>query len=73
MKKWMTLKIAQALQDSNISLKGVTKIIKKETKEQKGGFLEMLFGTFGASLLGNMLAEKRIVKAGYGNKKENEL
>ena len=49
------IKIAQALEDTNILLKGVTKSIKKETKEQKGGFLSMLLGTLGASLLGNLL------------------
>ena len=47
----------------------VTKIIKSETKEQKRRFLSMLFGTLGASLLGNILAGKGIVRAGYGNKK----
>ena len=31
------MKIVQALEDSNILLKGVTKTIKNETKEQKGG------------------------------------
>ena len=61
-------KIVQALKDSNILLKGVTKTIKNETKEQKGGLLNMLVGTLEASLLGNMLAGKGIVKAGYGNK-----
>ena len=50
-------------------LKRVTKRIKNKTKEQKGGFLNMLLGTLGASLLRNMLAEKRIVRAGFGNKK----
>ena len=63
------MKIVQALEDSNILLKGVNKTIKKETKEQKGGFSGMLLGTLGASLLGNMLAGKRIVRAGSGNKK----
>ena len=52
------IKIVQALEDSNMLLKGVTKTIKNETKEQKGGFLSMLLDTLGASLLGNMLAEK---------------
>ena len=56
----------QALEDSNILLKGVTKTIKNETKEQKEGFLSMLLGTLGASLLGNLLAGKGIVKAGSG-------
>ena len=50
------MKIVQALEDSNILLKGVSKTTKNETKEQKGGFLSMLLGTSGASLLGNMLA-----------------
>ena len=63
------MKIVQAIKDSNILLKGVTKTIKNETKEQKGGFLSMLLGTLGASLLGNILAGKGIVRAGSGNKK----
>ena len=64
-----TMKIVQALEDSNILLKGVTKAIKNETKEQKGGFLSMLLGTLGASLLGNLLTGKGIVRAGSENKK----
>ena len=63
------MKIVQALEDSNILLKGVTKTIKNETKEQKGGFLSMLLGTLGASLLGNLLAGKGTVRACSGNKK----
>ena len=63
------MKIVQALEDSNILLKGVTKTIKNETKEQKGGFLSMLLGTLGASLLGNLLAGKGIVRAGSAHKK----
>ena len=63
------MKIVQALEDSNILLKGVTKTIKNETKEQKGEFLNMLLGILGASLLGNLSSEKGIVKAGSGNKK----
>ena len=54
------MKIVQTLEDSNILLKGVTKTIKNETKEQKGGFLSMLLGTLGASLLGNLLSGKGI-------------
>ena len=63
------MKIVQALEDSNILLKRVTKTIRKETKEQKRGFLGMLLGNFGVSLLGNMLAGKVIVRADFGNKK----
>ena len=46
-------------------LKRVTKTNKNETKEQKDGFLSLLLGTLGASLVGNMLAGKGIVRAGY--------
>ena len=63
------MKIVQALEESKILLKGATKTIKVKTKEQKGGFLSMLLGTLGASLLGNLLAGKGIVRAGSGNKK----
>ena len=66
------MKIVQALEDSNILLKGVTKTIKNETKEQKGGFLSMLLGTLGASLLGDLLTKtlsrKGTVTAGEGIK-----
>ena len=55
------MKTVQALEDSNMLLKGVTKSIKIETEEHKGGFLSILFGTLGASLLGNILARKGIV------------
>ena len=61
------MKIAQALEDSDILLKGVTRTIKNETKEQKGGFVSMLLGTIGASLLGNLLTRKGTVRAGEGS------
>ena len=63
------IKIIQALENSNILLKGVTKSIKNETKEQKGGFLSMLLVTLGASLLRNLLTGKGILRADSGNKK----
>ena len=63
------MKVVKALENSHILLKGVTKAIKNETKEQKGGFLSMLLGTFGASLRGKLLAGKGIIRAGSGNKK----
>ena len=67
------IKIIQALDDSNILLKGVSKTIKNETKEQKEGFLSMLLDTLGASLLRNLLTEKGILRAGLEIKKEKEL
>ena len=69
-----TMKIAQALEDSNILLKDVTKTIKNETKEQKGGFLSMLLGILGASFLGDLLTKtlsgNGTVRAGEGIKKK---
>ena len=53
------MKIFQALEDSNILLKEVTKTIKNVTKNQKGGFLSMLLGTLGASLIGIFINRKR--------------
>ena len=63
------MKVLQALENSNVLLKGVTKTIKNETREQKGGFLSILLGTLGASLLGNLLTGKGIVRAGSRNNK----
>ena len=65
------MKIVQALEDSNILLKGVTNTIKNETKEQKGGFLSMLLGTLASTLLGNLLSGKGI-EADSEDKKEKE-
>ena len=61
------MKIIEALENSGILLKGVTKTIENESKERRGGFLSMLLGTLGASLLGNLLTGgKGIVRAGEG-------
>ena len=62
-------KIFQALENSVVLLKEITKAIENETKEERGIFLEILLGTLGASLLGNMLAGKGILRAGYERKK----
>ena len=61
------IKIIEALENSGILLKGVTKTIENETKEQRGGSLSMLLGTLGASLLGNLLTGgKGMMRAGEG-------
>ena len=69
------MKIVQALEDSNSLLKGVTKTIKNETKEQKGGVLSMFLGTSGASLLGDLFTKnlpgKGNLRAGEGIKKRH--
>ena len=61
------IKIVKSLEDSGLLL-GVSETIKNEAKEQKRGFLSMLLGTLGASLLGNMLAGRGIVRPGCGSK-----
>ena len=50
--------------DSGLFLKGVTETVQNEIQEQKGGFLSILLGTLGASLLGNLLNGKGIYRAG---------
>ena len=61
------MKIIKALENLVILLKGVSKTIENETNEQRGGFLSMLLGTLGASLLGNLLTGgKGIMRAGDG-------
>ena len=60
------MKIIEALENSGILLKAVSKTIENETKEQRGGFISMLLGTLGASLLGNLLTGKGIMRAGDG-------
>ena len=60
------IKIIKELENSDILLKGVSKTIENEIKEQRGGFLSMLLGTLGASLLGNLLTGKGIMRAGDG-------
>ena len=72
------MKIVQALENSNILLKEVTKTIKNETKEQTGDFFSMLLGTLGASLLGNLgkgtvRAEEGTIRAGCGSSIKKKL
>ena len=45
------IKIIKSLEDSGLLLKGVTESVQNDVKDQKGGFLSMLLGTLGASLL----------------------
>ena len=77
--------IVKSLEDSGLLLKEVTETNQNKVKEQKGGFLSMLLGTLGASLLRNLLtgkginragkgrgknsASEEVLRAGYGNKK----
>ena len=60
------MKIVKSLEESILLRKGVSETIKNEAKEQESGFLSMLLSTLGASLLGNLLTGKRIMRAGEG-------
>ena len=60
------IKKVKSLEDSGLLLKGVTESVQNEIKKQKSGFLSMLLGTLGASLLGNLLNGKGIHRAGEG-------
>ena len=75
-------KIVKSLEDSGVLLKGVSETIQNEAKEQRGGFLSMLLGTLGVSLLGDLLTKylsgKGVIIAGegtiracYGSKKSS--
>ena len=54
------IKIIKYLEEYDFLMKVVSKTIKNETKETKGGFLGMLLGTLVASLLGNLLTNKGV-------------
>ena len=58
------IKIVKYLEDSGLLLKGISETVQNEAREQKGGFLSMLLGTLGASLLGNFLAGWAINRSG---------
>ena len=64
------LEIVKSLENSGVLLKGVNETIQHESKEQRGGFLGMLLGTLGASLLGDVLSKglsgKGVIRAGEG-------
>ena len=83
------IKIVKSLEDSGLLLKGITETVQNEVKEQKEGFLGMLLGTLGASLLGNLLTGKginrarkgkginrageEVLRASYGNNNNNKM
>ena len=76
------LKRVKSLEDSGVLLKSVNETIHNEAKEQRGGFLSMLLGTLGASLLGDVLSKglsgrgviragEGTIRAGYGSKRSS--
>ena len=59
------IEIVQALEDSDIMLKQITKTVKNKKKEQKGGFLNMLLGTLGVSFVRKHVSKKRNCKSWF--------
>ena len=66
------MKIVKSLEESWLLIKGVSEIIKNEAKEQKGEFFGMLLGTLGASVLGNLVAGKGIIRAGESTSRADQ-
>ena len=60
------IKIVKSFEDSGLFWKGVTETVQNEVKEQKGGFLRILLGSLGGSLLGNLLTGRGKNRAGKG-------
>ena len=61
-----TIKIAKSLDESILLIKGITKTIKREAKQQKGGFPPMLLGTLAASMLRSALTRRGVIRAVEG-------
>ena len=66
------MKIVKSLEEQALLIKGISKTIENEAKEQKGGFLGVLLGTLVASLLGNLLTGKGTIRAEGGTIRAGE-
>ena len=60
------IKIVKSFEESGLLMKEISETFKNEVKEQKGGFIGMLLGTLGDSLLENLLTRKGTIRAGEG-------
>ena len=60
------IRIIKLRDNLGVLIDGVNETVKHEIKRQEGGFLRMLLGTLGASILGNMLTGKSVIRAGKG-------
>ena len=66
------MKKVKYLEESGLLTKFVSETIKNEAKEQKEGFVWILLGTLGASLLGNLLTGKGTIRVGEGTNRAGE-
>ena len=60
------MKIVNSLKESGLLIKGASETIENEAQKQKNGFLSILLSTLVASLLGNLLADKSVIRAEKG-------
>ena len=60
------MEIVKPLEESGLLIRVVTKKSKNKAKERKRGFLRILLGFLGASLLGNLLTGKGTIRASEG-------
>ena len=57
------MKIVKSFKESGLLIRRVSRTIKNDAKEQKGGFFGILLGTLGAKLLGSLLTGKGVMRA----------
>ena len=67
------MKIVKSLEESGLLIQGISETIKNETKKQKSRFISMLLGILAASILGNALTGKGVIRAGEGTIKSGEF
>ena len=60
------MKIIKSFEELGFMIKGISETIENEAKEQRGGFLRMLLHTLRASLLGNLLTSKGVMRDSKG-------
>ena len=58
--------IVKTFNESGLLIKGISKTVKNQTKEEKGGFVRMLLGTLASRLLGYMISAKEVIRTGEG-------
>ena len=60
------MNIVKYLEESGLLIKDTSETIENESKEQKGGFVNMFLGILGASLLENTLTGKKLRAINWG-------
>ena len=60
------MKIVKSFEESGLLIKGISETIENKAKEQKDGFLPMLVGKLAASMLGNAIIGKGVIRADKG-------